>query len=374
MNVNNGGITPYVKQIYHKAQFLKERGYSLTKIHKYTILYTCPEHCAISICYGFDDERPDVGIRFTGHLKVPEQYSVMWFVILKQLESGKGIRTLQMKEFTNKLEYIFWLLGELRENFEAVTNIKTCREVRAKLADAQYNVAGGYITRYADILKEKAKFLPKKGFYLEYQSEYSIDYKHRNLWCISLYYGRYTDFPEIFIEYKPNTNNRQYFELSSFRRVKDLEKEGEKHLYPNPKDKLAYLFSLIDFLEKNLKEVTNLKLCFRLKKRVNMLANQEWQSHLIGEKFDCNRQNICLHLKPIFMHEIQLGNNVSEVLEGWFMAKLAIGMGKKLDIKYVKQVVDVNMHLQLWENHDNNPLFAKGVFCDKCKQLIASSR
>lgn len=83
---------------------------------------------------------------------------------------------------------------------------------------------------------------------------------------------------------------------------------------------------------------------------------------------------ICEHLKSILEYEIQRGNSIKEVSEGWSKADLVIDLEKPMDIDYELQNMINNHIVKCWENNDLHYLQQRGFFCGKCKHSLAGPR
>lgn len=80
---------------------------------------------------------------------------------------------------------------------------------------------------------------------------------------------------------------------------------------------------------------------------------------------------LCEHLKLIFDYEIQRGNEVKEISEGWSKAKLVVDLEKPMDISYGLNHIEKDSCVRYWENNDLHYLRQKGFYCDKCNHSLA---
>lgn len=121
-------ITKYVDVIKQHASFLTIKGFIITEISEYTIIYS-NNNCKIGIYYGRYSDEPDISVRFENHGMPPEEYSIGWFRVLK----GGVFPYKKSEEEKDKLSEIFSLLTYLKSNINDVTNINFCRNAQNKI-------------------------------------------------------------------------------------------------------------------------------------------------------------------------------------------------------------------------------------------------
>ena len=128
-----------------------------------------------------------------------------------------------------------------------------------------------FITNHIDTIKQKAIFLELKGFSIVEVNEYIIKYFRKDSCSIIIYYGRYTDRPEVDVRYENKGSNPEHYSIGWFRNMKKFE-AGEKNIFKNAEkkdDKLTIIFSLLEYLEINFDDVINLDFCRKTEKKIN---------------------------------------------------------------------------------------------------------
>lgn len=133
MQGNDIYITNYIDAIKKKAKFLEAKGFYIVEVSEFIINYQRKNSCSIGIYYGRYDDIPEVYVRFERKGSKPEQYSLGWFRNLKKFNAGE--KDIFKKDGTkvDKLASNFSLLEYLRDNFEDVTNIDSCRVTKQKI-------------------------------------------------------------------------------------------------------------------------------------------------------------------------------------------------------------------------------------------------
>lgn len=128
-----------------------------------------------------------------------------------------------------------------------------------------------YITNYVDVIKKKAKFLEAKGFFIVEVSEFIIKYQRKDSCFIGIYYGRYDDIPEVYVRFEEKRSKPEQYSLGWFRNLKKFN-AGEKDIFKKDGtkvDKLAAIFSLIEYLRDNFEDVTNIDFCRVTNQKIN---------------------------------------------------------------------------------------------------------
>lgn len=134
------------------------------------------------------------------------------------------------------------------------------------------------IEKYANVIKQKAQFLEQKGFMLSGIDEYTIVYAHkRKAIKVDIYWGRYTDFPEVGVRFKRSSGSWEHYGLNWFLTLRRFE-TGErfesiiKNFPPgNEKDTLNNILQLLEFLDENLINLTDINYCRKAGKKINNL-------------------------------------------------------------------------------------------------------
>lgn len=128
-----------------------------------------------------------------------------------------------------------------------------------------------YITNYVDIIKQKASFLETKGFSVMDVSEFIISYNRQNSCSIRIYYGRYDDLPEVSVRFENKGLKPEQYSLGWFINLKKLE-AGDKDIFQKEGlkvDKLTAIFSLLEYLEDNFDDITNVDFCRVTNNKIN---------------------------------------------------------------------------------------------------------
>lgn len=129
-----------------------------------------------------------------------------------------------------------------------------------------------YITNHIEAIKQKALFLEKKEFEIAKISEYTIKYSHKDICSIEIYYGRYSDAAEVYIRFENNSVQRpEQYSIGWLSNMKKFE-AGVKDIFRKPSekvDKVADIFSLLEYLENNFDSVTNINYCRKMQNKIN---------------------------------------------------------------------------------------------------------
>lgn len=128
-----------------------------------------------------------------------------------------------------------------------------------------------YITNHIDAIKQKANFLETKGFSVVEVSEFIINYANQDNCFIVIYYGRYDDEPEISVRFENKGLIPEQYSLGWFRNMKKFE-AGEKATVKRTGakvDKLTAIFSLLEYLQDNFDDITDIDFCRRTRKKIN---------------------------------------------------------------------------------------------------------
>lgn len=127
------------------------------------------------------------------------------------------------------------------------------------------------ITNHVENIKQEAEFLKKKGYSVEKIGEYTMDYSCKDCCKIGIYYGRYTDMPEVSVRFENKSLKPEQYSLGWFRNMKRFE-AGEKDIFKKDGekvDKLTAIFSLLKYLEDNFEDVTDIDFCRKTEKKIN---------------------------------------------------------------------------------------------------------
>lgn len=129
-----------------------------------------------------------------------------------------------------------------------------------------------YITKYVDAIKKKAVFLEENGFKVVNISEYTIRYSRGDICSVDIYYGRYSDAAEVYIRFENNGLSKpEQYSLGWFRNMKMFEKSvvGILGKLDDSADKLADIYSLLEYLKNNFGNVTNIEFCRKTQNKIN---------------------------------------------------------------------------------------------------------
>jgi len=132
------------------------------------------------------------------------------------------------------------------------------------------------ITGHVEAIKQKAKFLEKKGFKLKEVNEYTMKYSHKHICSIEIYYGRYSDRASVDVCYENKSLPRaERYSVEWIRTMKKYE-EGVKDIFGKAEekaeekvDKMADLFYLLDYLYINFDYLTNIEYCRKMENKIN---------------------------------------------------------------------------------------------------------
>lgn len=116
--------------------------------------------------------------------------------------------------------------------------------------------------------KEKSLVSQKNVFKVKNTNEYSITYSRDD----DIYYGRYSDAADVYIRFENYGLPRpEQYSLGWFRNMKMFEMSEAGILWEtsNSIDKLAVIFSLLDYLQNNLGDVTNIEFCRKTQNKIN---------------------------------------------------------------------------------------------------------
>lgn len=80
---------------------------------------------------------------------------------------------------------------------------------------------------------------------------------------------------------------------------------------------------------------------------------------------------ICDHLKAILDYELQRGNEIKEISEGWSKAKLVGDLEKPMDTDYELQSMVNSEIIKYWGNNDLHYLRQEGFFRNKYTHSLA---
>ncbi len=118
-----------------------------------------------------------------------------------------------------------------------------------------------YITSHVEAIKQRALFLKKKGFSLIEVSEFIMKFSCEKCCLIEIYYGRYTDNPNVFIRFENKGEIPEQYGVEWLRTLERFQSEEKFQKNNNKVDKLIAIFSLLDYLEQNFDNVTDIEYC-----------------------------------------------------------------------------------------------------------------
>lgn len=133
------GIEKYANVIKQKAQFLEQKGFILSEIDEYTIVYAHKrKDIKVDIYWGRYTDFAEVGVRFKKPSGSWEHFAMSWFRIIKKIEAGESYDSIvvtnpYINNEEGKLERILYLLEFLEENFDEFMNIQYCRKAEKKV-------------------------------------------------------------------------------------------------------------------------------------------------------------------------------------------------------------------------------------------------
>jgi len=128
-----------------------------------------------------------------------------------------------------------------------------------------------YITKYVEEIKQKALFLEIKGFSVVEVSEFIIKYVREDSCYILIYYGRYSDRPEVSVRIENKGSKPEQYSIGWFKNIKKFE-SGEKDIFEkigDNDDKLTIIFSLLKYVESNLDKITDVDFCRNTQNKIN---------------------------------------------------------------------------------------------------------
>ncbi len=134
-----------------------------------------------------------------------------------------------------------------------------------------------YIGPYVKKLTNQAHFLKHKGFVLKAVCDYSIVYKKDN--CeVSLYIGRYSDLPEIAIDF--NLHNQALRERVSIDWLHIVKKfnnyQDEIPDNPTANEKADALCAMLDYLKMHFNTFTDIELAIEERRREEEAKEKHW--------------------------------------------------------------------------------------------------
>lgn len=128
------------------------------------------------------------------------------------------------------------------------------------------------MTKYVDRIRQKALFLEKRVFEVVEISEYSIKYKNNQNCGVVIFFGRYSEAPDVYIRFEGGQILiPEQYSLGWFRNLRSFQL-GVKNIFrktDEKADKLEVIYSLIEYLEENFEDVTNVAFCRNAQNKIN---------------------------------------------------------------------------------------------------------
>ncbi len=135
-----------------------------------------------------------------------------------------------------------------------------------------FDKGGGLSIKYVGDIRNKSSFLEEKGFSMINIDEYIIEYAYKNTCLIEIYYGRYSDTADVCIRFENSELSRpEQYSLGWIRNMIRFE-TGEKDIFGKfgeTANKLANIISLLEFLNDNFDNATNIEFCRKIQRKIN---------------------------------------------------------------------------------------------------------